>query len=174
MTGRLGRAGARSHRCCAARSSLALAALVALALAWLALDRRAHRLVPLPAAARDGVHGAADGRGAREEPGRELQYRWVPYARISVQLKRAMIAAEDAKFVDHAGFDWDGIQNALEKNQKQGRVVGGGSTITQQLAKNLFLSPAKSYWRKARGGGRSPCCSRRCCRSSGSSSSTST
>jgi monofunctional biosynthetic peptidoglycan transglycosylase len=59
-----------------------------------------------------------------------------------------MIAAEDAKFVDHEGFDWEGIQVALEKNQKRGRVVAGGSTITQQLAKNLFLSPAKSYWRK--------------------------
>jgi monofunctional glycosyltransferase len=60
-----------------------------------------------------------------------------------------MIAAEDAHFVDHEGFDWDGIQTALEKNQKKGRVVAGGSTITQQLAKNLFLSPSRSYWRKA-------------------------
>ena len=77
-----------------------------------------------------------------------LQYRWVPYARISPQLKRAMIAAEDAKFVDHEGFDWEGIQLAMEKNQRRGRIVAGGSTITQQLAKNLFLSPAKSYWRK--------------------------
>jgi monofunctional biosynthetic peptidoglycan transglycosylase len=78
-----------------------------------------------------------------------LQYRWVPYARISTQLKRAMIAAEDARFTEHTGFDWDGIRNAIEKNRKAGRVVGGGSTITQQLAKNLFLSPARSYWRKA-------------------------
>jgi monofunctional biosynthetic peptidoglycan transglycosylase len=78
-----------------------------------------------------------------------LQYRWVPYARISTQLKRAMIAAEDARFTEHRGFDWDGIRNAIEKNRKAGRVVGGGSTITQQLAKNLFLSPARSYWRKA-------------------------
>jgi len=77
-----------------------------------------------------------------------LQYRWVPYARISLQLKRAMIAAEDAKFAEHDGFDWDGIEKALEKNRKKGHVVAGGSTITQQLAKNLFLSPTKSYWRK--------------------------
>ena len=54
-----------------------------------------------------------------------------------------MIAAEDAKFVEHEGFDWDGIEHALEKNQKKGRVVAGGSTITQQLAKNLFLSPSR-------------------------------
>ena len=82
-------------------------------------------------------------------PRAELKYRFVPYDRISRELKRAMIAAEDAHFVDHEGFDWDGIQTALEKNQKKGRVVAGGSTITQQLAKNLFLSPSRSYWRKA-------------------------
>jgi len=60
-----------------------------------------------------------------------------------------MIAAEDAKFAEHRGFDWEGIEKAMEKNRQKGRVVAGGSTITQQLAKNLFLSPAKSYWRKA-------------------------
>jgi monofunctional glycosyltransferase len=79
----------------------------------------------------------------------QLKYTWVPYERISGELKRAMVAAEDAKFVDHEGFDWDGIQLAMEKNQKKGRVVAGGSTITQQLAKNLFLSPSRSYLRKA-------------------------
>jgi monofunctional biosynthetic peptidoglycan transglycosylase len=82
-------------------------------------------------------------------PKAQLKYAWVPYERISNNLKRAMVAAEDAKFVDHEGFDWDGIQLALEKNQKRGRVVAGGSTITQQLAKNLFLTPVRSYWRKA-------------------------
>ncbi|HZP11821.1 MAG TPA: monofunctional biosynthetic peptidoglycan transglycosylase [Nevskiaceae bacterium] len=81
-------------------------------------------------------------------PRATLRYRWVPYERISDHLKRAMIAAEDAHFVEHEGFDWEGIQLAIEKNQRRGRVVAGGSTITQQLAKNLFLSPAKSYWRK--------------------------
>jgi monofunctional biosynthetic peptidoglycan transglycosylase len=81
--------------------------------------------------------------------GAQLRYRFVPYDRISIQLKRAMIAAEDAHFLDHEGFDWEGIELALEKNQRKGRVVAGGSTITQQLAKNLFLSPSRSYWRKA-------------------------
>jgi len=81
-------------------------------------------------------------------PAARLRYTWVPYAKISPQLKRAMIAAEDAKFVEHSGFDWEGIQTALDKNERRGRVVAGGSTITQQLAKNLFLSPAKSYVRK--------------------------
>ena len=84
-----------------------------------------------------------------KSPKAEIAYRWVAYDRISNNLKRAMVAAEDAKFVDHEGFDWDGIQTAMEKNQKKGRVVAGGSTITQQLAKNLFLTPSRSYLRKA-------------------------
>jgi monofunctional biosynthetic peptidoglycan transglycosylase len=78
----------------------------------------------------------------------ELRYTWVPYERIAPAMKRAMIAAEDAKFVEHAGFDWEGIAQAQEKNRRRGRIVAGGSTITQQLAKNLFLSPTKSYVRK--------------------------
>jgi len=82
-------------------------------------------------------------------PKAQRKYTWVAYERISGNLKRAMVAAEDAKFIDHEGFDWDGIQLALEKNQKKGHVVAGGSTITQQLAKNLFLSPSRSYLRKA-------------------------
>jgi monofunctional biosynthetic peptidoglycan transglycosylase len=84
-----------------------------------------------------------------KNPNVQLKYHWVPYERISANLKRALIAAEDAKFNEHAGFDWDGIQNAIEKNRRKGRVVSGGSTITQQLAKNLFLSPDRSYLRKA-------------------------
>ena len=84
-----------------------------------------------------------------KNPKAEIRYRFVPYDRIAPSLKRAMIAAEDSHFVEHEGFDWDGIQLALTKNQKKGRIVAGGSTITQQLAKNLFLSPARSYVRKA-------------------------
>ncbi|HEX5337128.1 MAG TPA: monofunctional biosynthetic peptidoglycan transglycosylase, partial [Gallionella sp.] len=55
---------------------------------------------------------------------------------------------EDAKFVDHEGFDWEGIQKAYEKNMKKGKIVAGGSTISQQLAKNLFLSTKRTPWRK--------------------------
>ena len=83
-----------------------------------------------------------------KNPAATIRTQWVPYARISNHLKRAVIAAEDAKFVDHSGFDWEGIAKAREKNLQKGRVVAGGSTITQQLAKNLFLSPSKSYARK--------------------------
>lgn len=81
-------------------------------------------------------------------PDAELQHQWVPYAKISNNLKRALIASEDAKFVDHEGFDWDGIQKAYEKNLKKGKIVAGGSTISQQLAKNLFLSGSRSPFRK--------------------------
>ena len=77
-----------------------------------------------------------------------LQQQWVPYSKISNNLKRAILVAEDDKFVDHEGFDWDGIQKAREKNEKKGKVVAGGSTITQQLAKNLFLSGDRSVIRK--------------------------
>lgn len=84
----------------------------------------------------------------QKDPKAKLKYQWVPYERISGNLKRAIIAAEDAKFVDHEGFDWEGIQKAMEKNQKKGRFVAGGSTISQQLAKNLFLSPTRSMVRK--------------------------
>jgi monofunctional biosynthetic peptidoglycan transglycosylase len=85
----------------------------------------------------------------REDADARIAYTWVPYERVSPSLKRALIAAEDAKFVEHEGFDWDGIQQALDRNFRKGKVVAGGSTITQQLAKNLFLSNARSYWRKA-------------------------
>jgi monofunctional biosynthetic peptidoglycan transglycosylase len=84
-----------------------------------------------------------------KNPQAELKHVWVPYEKLSVHLKRAVVAAEDDKFVDHEGFDWEGMQKAIEKNQKKGKVVAGGSTISQQLAKNLFLSASKTQWRKA-------------------------
>ena len=83
-----------------------------------------------------------------KNPRAVLKYVWVDYPKVSSQLKRAIIAAEDMKFIDHEGFDWEGIQRAIEKNQKKGKPVAGGSTITQQLAKNLFLSGERSYVRK--------------------------
>jgi monofunctional biosynthetic peptidoglycan transglycosylase len=83
-----------------------------------------------------------------KDPKASLRQQWASYARISDELKRAVIVAEDSKFSEHDGFDWEGIQNALEKNQRRGKVVAGGSTISQQLAKNLFLSGEKSLWRK--------------------------
>ena len=83
-----------------------------------------------------------------KRPNATLAHRWVPYERISPNLKRALIAAEDAKFLDHEGFDWEAIQKAAERNLKRGKVVAGGSTISQQLAKNLFLTNERSPGRK--------------------------
>lgn len=84
-----------------------------------------------------------------KNPNAQLKHKWVPYNRISNNLKRAIIAAEDSHFSDHEGVDWEALQRAYEKNSKKGKVVAGGSTITQQLAKNLFLSGERSYLRKA-------------------------
>ncbi len=81
-------------------------------------------------------------------PRAELRHRWVSYDRISNHLKRAVITAEDARFAEHEGVDWDAIEKAYSENLKRGRTAKGGSTITQQLAKNLFLSPERSYLRK--------------------------
>lgn len=84
-----------------------------------------------------------------KDPNARLKHKWVPYNRISNHLKRAIIAAEDSNFSEHEGVDWEAMQKAYEKNLKKGKVVAGGSTITQQLAKNLFLSGERSYVRKA-------------------------
>lgn len=84
----------------------------------------------------------------KKGPDAELRQQWVDYNRISIHLKRAVIAAEDSKFLEHEGFDWEGIETAFEKNLKKGRIVAGGSTISQQLAKNLFLSASRNPLRK--------------------------
>jgi monofunctional glycosyltransferase len=83
-----------------------------------------------------------------KNPDAKLRHKWIRYDKISLNLKRALVAAEDANFMEHEGFDWDAIQRAYEKNMKKGKVVAGGSTISQQLAKNLFLSSKRSSWRK--------------------------
>ncbi|MRW92751.1 monofunctional biosynthetic peptidoglycan transglycosylase [Duganella sp. FT80W] len=83
-----------------------------------------------------------------KNPNANIQQLWVPYNRISNNLKRAVIASEDANFSEHDGVDWQAMQKAWEKNTKKHKVVSGGSTITQQLAKNLFLSGSRNYLRK--------------------------
>jgi len=88
-------------------------------------------------------------RMREKEPRAVLQQQWAAYSRIALNLKRAIVAAEDAKFLGHEGFDWEGIQKAFDKNRRQGKIVSGGSTISQQLAKNLFLSGERTWWRKA-------------------------
>jgi monofunctional glycosyltransferase len=84
-----------------------------------------------------------------KNPEAQLRHQWIPYPKISRHLKNAVLAAEDANFTDHDGVDWDSIEAAYEKNLKKGKIMRGGSTITMQLAKNLFLSGERSYLRKA-------------------------
>lgn len=79
-----------------------------------------------------------------------LEWRPVSIGRISPALARAVVAAEDARFWEHEGIDWSAIRTAAARDWEKGRISHGGSTITQQLAKNLYLSPARTPWRKLR------------------------
>ena len=80
--------------------------------------------------------------------GGEVTQTWVEYDNIAKSAKQAAIVSEDSRFVSHHGFDMDGIEAAMKKNETTGKVAAGGSTITQQLAKNLFLTSHRSYVRK--------------------------
>ncbi len=98
----------------------------------------------------DRVHRAARARSARDrgQAPRRVQ-RWVAYSHISQDLKRAVLVAEDDAFWQHEGVDFEQLQESLETDWARGRLLRGGSTITQQLAKNLYLSPSKNPLRKA-------------------------
>ena len=80
----------------------------------------------------------------------DLRWTWVDSAAISENLKRAVVTAEDDEFWRHDGVDWNAIRAAYERNRKAGRFAAGGSTITMQLARNLYLSPSKNPLRKAK------------------------
>jgi monofunctional biosynthetic peptidoglycan transglycosylase len=79
-----------------------------------------------------------------------IRHTWLPYGRISRNLTRAVIVTEDAAFFDHDGIDLDEIKASIERNWEEGRFTRGASTITQQLAKNLYLSPSRNPARKLR------------------------
>ena len=84
----------------------------------------------------------------REGKKKKIQQRWVSLIRISPYVIKAVIIAEDDKFWGHEGFDFEAMQKALEKDIQKGKFKAGGSTISQQLAKNLYLSPSKNPVRK--------------------------
>lgn len=81
---------------------------------------------------------------------KHITQRWVPISAVSPMLIKAVLIGEDDKFYQHEGFDYEALEQAFEKNMKQGRFAAGASTISQQLTKNLFLSPEKSLTRKAK------------------------
>jgi len=85
-----------------------------------------------------------------KEEGKRIAIRqyWVPLSRISSYMTKAVIIAEDDKFWSHAGFDFEAIEKSLEKDLKEKKFKFGGSTISQQLAKNLYLTPSKNPLRK--------------------------
>jgi monofunctional glycosyltransferase len=79
-----------------------------------------------------------------------VQQQWVPLSRISPNLVHAVITSEDGTFYEHAGIDWYELDKSIEKDIEKGKPARGGSTITQQLSKNLFFSTSKSYGRKVK------------------------
>jgi monofunctional biosynthetic peptidoglycan transglycosylase len=91
---------------------------------------------------------ADEARAAGKKP-RRVQT-WVRYERISNNLRRAVLVAEDSAFWDHDGVDLEQLKESIEQNIEKGKAIRGGSTITQQLAKNLYLSPTRSPIRKLR------------------------
>jgi monofunctional biosynthetic peptidoglycan transglycosylase len=102
------------------------------------------RFVPPPASAmmlKRWVDARIDGRAF------DLDYDWTPREQIARSLRRAVVASEDQRFYDHAGFDWKELQNALDE-WRDGGSLRGASTISQQVAKNLFLWPGRSFLRK--------------------------
>lgn len=80
----------------------------------------------------------------------DLRWQWRPLHRISRYLRAAVVYAEDGTFYSHHGLDWSAIEHAMERDVTHGALGVGGSTITQQLAKNLYLSPRRSFVRKLR------------------------
>jgi monofunctional glycosyltransferase len=90
----------------------------------------------------------AEQRAAGKDP--RVAWTWVPYAAISGHVKQAVVVAEDIRFFGHGGFDLDEVEDALERAVERGALPRGASTITQQLAKNLWLSPSRSPLRKVR------------------------
>jgi monofunctional glycosyltransferase len=79
-----------------------------------------------------------------------IRQTWVPLKELPRVMPMAVVAAEDDRFYEHHGFDWNAMREALKRNEETGKVKRGGSTLTQQLAKNLYLSPSRSYVRKFR------------------------
>jgi monofunctional glycosyltransferase len=120
--------------------------LIAIAGAWMlaALSIVALKFIDPPT---DAVHMERRAQSWIYRKPYHEKYTFVPLSQISPDLQHAVIAAEDGRFYQHHGFDWQAIQIAAEDDMKGGRIRGG-STITQQLVKNLFFGTGRSYLRK--------------------------
>ena len=126
----------------------ALALLALLAWAWV----RTQAIDVAVLAGRDPGRTALMRQREREAAARGRRYHesraWVPYARVSPHLRRAVLIAEDDAFFSHDGLDWNEIRESAKHDLRTGRLARGGSTITQQLAKNLWLGTARTPMRK--------------------------
>jgi monofunctional biosynthetic peptidoglycan transglycosylase len=139
---------ARRSRLVGVLLALALLAALGAAALWLTLpDVRALAHAPPRTTAFIELRRAT---AAKEGRRFRLRWTWVAHDRVSRYLRFAVIAAEDARFYDHDGVDWDGVEQAARRDLAERRLSAGGSTITQQLAKNLYLSPSKNPLRKLR------------------------
>lgn len=134
----------------ALRIAIAAAAVffAMLSYTWVTLpDVRALAKTPPPSTAFMRMREA---QAAAQDRTPRRRHQWVSYDRISPNLKRAVQVAEDAAFWQHQGLDFDEIRASLESNWERGEFARGASTITQQLAKNLYLSPSRNPYRKVR------------------------
>lgn len=132
------------------RAVLALAAAVFALVAYEYLTLPDVRVLAKTNPASTAFMDLRTAEAARE--GRTLRkaHKWVPYSRIAASLKRAVLVAEDSAFWDHEGVDMEQIRASIQAGWEQGREIRGASTITQQLAKNLYLSPSRDPLRKLR------------------------
>ena len=122
-------------------------ALIAAAAVWDATQVRLGRLetrAPFPTALMRAREAEARRRGVHAR----IDFRFAPYDRISPLLRRAVLVAEDDAFFQHGGLDWNEIGASARRNLERGRIVRGGSTITQQLARNLYLGEQRTLTRK--------------------------
>jgi monofunctional glycosyltransferase len=127
--------------------------LLAVLIAWIAFELLTFPDVAVLAKERPKTTAFMEQRKERlRKQGKsdQLEWRWVPYGSISPYLRRAVLVAEDNSFYEHEGVDVEGMKEALQRDWEKRRLSHGGSTITQQLAKNLYLSPSRNPLRKVR------------------------
>jgi len=125
---------------------LGVVMLVSTYLGFCTLCLAAYNLIPPPTT---GVQIQRRIESLFEDEAYGKRYTPIPRSEMSVNLRHAVVAAEDGRFYEHFGIDWEAIQEAIEDNRRRGRAWRGGSTITQQLVKNLFMTTHSSYVRKA-------------------------
>jgi monofunctional biosynthetic peptidoglycan transglycosylase len=148
MTDAFPRTSRTARRLIAALLVTAAAAAAVVVAAWISASRRDLSGLDRAIPRRTALMAQREREARRAGRAYRVDQRPVPYARIAPVLRRAVLVAEDDAFFSHGGFDWNQIRASAGRNLASGRLVRGGSTITQQLAKNLWLGTARTPWRK--------------------------